>query len=408
MAGCVNGLRRYAPREAADGRPAVRLGFFYISIFLIMGVHLPYWPVWLSGRGLDAGQIGTIMALSLVLRVVVGPIFALAADRIGRRKGPLILLAAATLAAFALFAGVHAFWPILLVSLLVSALFPSMMPLLDTLTLQRAPRDGFDYGRVRLWGSASFIAASTIGGWLLARAGGTAPILSMILAACALTLMAAFLLPPDSRQGGNSNSSGRYIGAAALRLCVNRKFLLFVAAAASIQAGHAVYYAFGTLNWQGAGVDDGTIGILWAIGVIAEIILFVFAARIVARLGPALLIALGGGAGVLRWSVTALDPGLATLVFMQCLHAFTFGATHLGAMHFLNRAAPPEVAATAQSVYAALSAGLVIGGVTYMSGFAYAEFGGQAYFGMAVICLIGGLCGLWLARIWDGGVLRSV
>lgn len=409
-----------AANNRSDGAgaqfPAARISLFYICIFLVMGVHLPYWPVWFAARGLNADDIGLILALSLGLRVVVGPVIAVSADRSGSRRGPLILLALGCFAGFALYGLTDSFWSILFVTLVANALLSAMMPLIDTLALQRAPGDGFDYGRVRLWGSISFIAASMGGGWFLAQAAGTGAtrIWGMVLVAGALTVAAACLLPRERRgaaddgQTGSSHfPSSRRIWSAAITLCRHRQFLLFVLAAAAIQGGHAVYYAFGTLHWRQAGLDDSLIGILWAIGVIAEVLLFLIAAPFVARIGPAWCIALGGFAGIVRWSVTAFTPALPVLVVMQCLHAFTFGATHLGAMHFLNRAAPPGLAATAQSVYAALSAGLVIGVVTYLSGIAYQGWGGFAYLGMAVLCAAGAVAAIWLARVWDGGVLAD-
>lgn len=173
------------------------------------------------------------------------------------------------------------------------------------------------------------------------------------------------------------------------------------------QAAHAVYYTFGTLNWQRLGLSSMLIGGLWALGVISEIILFAYSARVTARFGPAALLALGGAAGVIRWVLTAFDPGVWLLVLLQCLHAFTFGATHLAAMQFITRAAPARLAVTAQGVYAAVSTGIVIGVVTYASGFAYSAFGSLAFLGMAVLCAAGGACALWLRANWAGDALVS-
>ena len=90
-------------------------------------------------------------------------------------------------------------------------------------------------------------------------------------------------------------------------------------------------------------MTPSVIGWLWAEGVIAEIILFAFGVRLVRWMGPATLIALGGLAGAVRWSVTGLTPGLGILVVMQALHAFTFAATHLGAIYFISRRVPPAL-----------------------------------------------------------------
>lgn len=381
-----------------------RLAFYYFAIFLIAGVHTPYWPVWLTARGLSASDIGLLTGIVMVSRIATGPVIALLADTAATRRTPIILLSCGAFTGFALFSGAHSFTAILLITLLVSMTFPVILPLLDTLILDQAALRRIDYGQVRLWGSLSFIGASMAGGWVLSNTGHEM-ILPMLLMGCAVTVAAALMLPGETRHAAAPARRGMD-WRAALQLCRDRRFLVFMAAGACIQAGHAVYYTFGTLNWQRLGVGDGAIGLLWACGVIAEIVLFAFSNRVVAWIGPIGLIALGGGAGVLRWTLMAFDPSLPLLLLMQGAHAFTYGATHLGAMHFLNRAAPPHLAATAQAVYAGLSIGAVIGAVTYASGFAYNAFGSLAYLGMAALCGAGGMCALWLRRHWAGGELK--
>src|SRR3546814_8893414 len=82
------------------------------------------------------------------------------------------------------------------------------------------------------------------------------------------------------------------------------------------------------------------IGLLWAEGVIAEVLLFACGAKVVQRLGPARMLLLGALAGVVRWTLLAASTDLAVLFAAQALHAFTFGAAHLGAIAFIARAAP--------------------------------------------------------------------
>ncbi|MEQ1890165.1 MAG: 3-phenylpropionate MFS transporter [Alphaproteobacteria bacterium] len=380
-----------------------RLAFYYFAIFVVAGVHMPFWPVWLTARGLSAGDIGLLTGSAMVLRVVSGPLIAFASDRVGRRRAQIILFSGLLGLSFALYSLAHSFAAIFLVTLLTSTLIPSIMPLVDTLTLAQSAQGRVDYGRVRLWGSISFIAASMAGGYVLSRAGHEM-ILPMVLAGCALTVGAALLLPQESVTA--PGTARRRAGwREALVLCRDRRFLLFMAAGAFIQAAHAVYYTFGTLNWQRLGLGSSLIGILWALGVISEILLFAFSTRVTSRFGPATLLALGGAAGVLRWTLTAFNPAIWLLVPLQCLHAFTFGATHLAAMQFITRAAPAHLAVTAQGVYAAVSTGIVIGGVTYASGFAFTAFGSLAFLGMAALCALGCLCALRLRRIWPGGAL---
>jgi PPP family 3-phenylpropionic acid transporter len=158
-----------------------------------------------------------------------------------------------------------------------------------------------------------------------------------------------------------------------------------VAAAGCVQASHAVYYGFSTLHWQAYGHSETVVGLLWAEGVIAEIILFGTAAPLVRRLGPERLLALAGLAGIVRWSALALTDWLPALAVFQALHAFSFGAAHLGAMHFMGRTMPPHQAATAQSLYSVAVIGIAVGLATGVSGTLYQAWGAGAYWWMAVL-----------------------
>ena len=152
-------------------------------------------------------------------------------------------------------------------------------------------------------------------------------------------------------------------------------FAMVAAAAGLIQASHAVYYGFSSLDWKAAGLDGTAVGILWAIGVAAEITLFAFSGRLPLWLRPPVLLLAGALGASLRWGIMALDPPTAALPFLQCLHGLSFGATHLGAIGFVARAAPAGRAATAQG-----SLAVVLGGTMALSmgfsGVLYENFGG--------------------------------
>jgi PPP family 3-phenylpropionic acid transporter len=178
----------------------------------------------------------------------------------------------------------------------------------------------------------------------------------------------------------------------------NRRFWEFIAIAAALQASHQVYYGFGTLYWRSLGFSEGMIGVLWAEGVVAEILLFWQGSRLLARLGPLGLMIAGGAAGIVRWSLMGLVPGLLPALALQVLHALTFGATHLGAMNYLSRTVPPGAAASAQALYSGASSGIGGGLVMLGAGALYAEFGGRAYLFMTILSAAGLFGALRLAK----------
>ncbi len=391
------------PRHS--GRPqdqnATRLGAFYAASFLVVGVQLPFWPVWLAGRGLDAQQIATVFAAAIWAKVIATPALGALADRLGKRRAVMVALAACACAAYAGLWPVAGFWALMTLNLVAGVAQSALMPLGDSITLAAVRHEGLDYGRIRVWGSISFVVAAIGSGAALAvgpaaaRAGNE--VLFLVLAASAVLVAACIGIPAASRPAGIVRSGWTAHHGDLWRLAADRRFWLFVVSAAALQSSHQLYYGFGTLYWRQLGFSDTVIGVLWAEGVVAEIVLFWYSAPFVARFGPLGLMALGGAAGIVRWSLMGLLPGLAAAAALQLLHALTFGASHLGAMHFMARNVPPGAAASAQSLYAALSAGLGSGLVMLAAGALYAAYGGHAYPFMALLSAAG-LCGVLLLK----------
>jgi MFS transporter, PPP family, 3-phenylpropionic acid transporter len=378
----------------------VRLGIFYAASFLVVGIQLPFWPVWLAGRGLDVRQIATIFAAAIWAKVIATPALGALADGLGRRRAVMIALAAVAVAAYAGLWPVAGFWAILALNLVAGTAQSALMPLGDSITLAAVRHAGLDYGRVRVWGSVSFVVAAIGSGAALAAMPadrGGDQVLWLVLVASAALLAACIAIPGVAAPAAIVRSRRSALGG----LVADRRFWLFVLSAAALQSSHQLYYGFGTLYWRSLGFSDAVIGALWAEGVVAEIVLFWFSAPVVARLGPIGLMALGGVAGIVRWSLMGLAPGLAMAALLQLLHAGSFGASHLGAMHFMARSVPPGAAASAQSLYAALSAGLGSGLVMLAAGALYAAYGGQAYLFMALLSATG-LGGVSLLRRSSG------
>ena len=360
---------------------------------------MPFWPVWLRAQGMGPEQIGILLSAIFWIKVVTDPLIAGIADRLGERRRPIIILSLGCLASYTLIALADGFWPLLGVSLLAGMFFAAMFPLGENLTLMMSDGRALDYGRIRLWGSISFIAAAVAGGWVL-EGRSEDLVLWLILGALGVTVAVSCLLPDERLP------RARRPAAPSLRLLRRRIFLVFLIATGLLQSSHAVYYGFSTLHWRAAGLSDEIIGWLWAEAVFAEVILFSFSGPLVRRLGPVTLMLLAGAAGLLRWSLTAASTDLSVLLAVQVLHAFTFGAAHLGAMHFLTRAAPLEISATAQSLYSAIGMGIVFGLAMLAAGALYGTLGGAAFHVMAGLSLAGALVTLVLARWWSGDRLK--
>ncbi|RMD62125.1 MAG: 3-phenylpropionate MFS transporter [Alphaproteobacteria bacterium] len=365
----------------AAGHPA-RYALFYGALFLTLGIYVPFWPLWLTGRELSPEQIGLVLALTAWLRVPGNPLLALIADRRGSTRGVLLVLAVAGFTGFFAFTLVRGVWPILTISLIAATALHALVPLAESQTMVAARRGGLDYGRVRLWGSLAFIAGTVGAGRLLS---GRDPelVLILVLGALATIVIAAAVLP-DVRRPTHPHLF-RGLG----MLLSQRRFVLFFGAATLLQSSHAVYYAFSAVYWSAAGHSEVVIGGLWAEGVVAEIALFAFGTPLLARTGPVGLMILAGAAGLVRWSVLGTTTWLPALALAQILHAATFAAAHLGAMHFIARHAPPGVSATVQAVYAALAGGLATGFFFLVGGSLYQALAGGAFYVMSATSAAG-------------------
>lgn len=357
-----------------------RLAFFYIALFSLSGVQLPFWPAWLTARGLSAGEIGTLLAFCQWIKLAANPLTGIAADRSAAPRRIMLALGLGTVAGFALLVPAQGFALLLLMGTLATACVSALLPLGDHMALALAYDGKLDYGRIRLWGSLSFIAATLLAGqWIETRGADT--IAFLLLGTAALIAAACAGLPAEDGRPVPRRLSWRPLA--------RPPFLAFLAAAALIQGSHAVLYGFGTLHWQRLGIADGTIAALWAEGVVAEILLFYWGAPLLRRLGPRGLMVLGGAAGVLRWTLTGFAASVPALALLQLLHGLTFGAAHLGAMHHLARSAPAGQAATAQALYTAAVGGIGQGLLLLLAGMLYGALGASAFLAMAAVAAAG-------------------
>jgi len=382
---------------------AARISLLYGALFIVYGAQLPYLPVWLDWRGLDAAQISLISALPLFVRLVATPSIAFIADRSGDHRRIIVVSTLVALAAGLALSQARGFWPILGCSLVCVIAIATVMPLAETVAMTGVRTRGLDYGRMRLWGSLTFIGASFLGGPLV-DAFGPAAGMWLIVTGIAATVGSGLLLPrPEAGAGAvESTKAGRISPGDVLALVRSRPLLLFLVAATCVQSAHATFYTFGALHWRAQGLASAWTGLLWAIGVLAEVALFAWSARVVSRFGAVKLLLAGAAAGVLRWTAMALDPPLALLLPLQALHGLTYGAAHLGAIHFIATAVPERQAGTAQALYATVTAGIGMAGAMLISGRLYAGWGGRTYLAMALIAAIGLVAGLALRRTWSG------
>src|SRR5690348_8944905 len=374
--------------------PALRLSFaprlvaLYAALFIFAGIQLPFFPVWLKAKGIEPSLIGLIIAVPSLVRVFGIPFAAHEADRRDALRTAIAVCACISVAAYALVGLSSGALAIFLTYSLASLFYAPVMPLTEAYALKGLSLRGRAYGPVRLWGSVAFVAASFATGLAIETVAPDELIWMMVIAGILAAAASLVLMPIDAPAAERPAPQHR-------RLLRDRGFLAVLAAASLIQASHAVYYGFSSLQWRGDGLGGGTIAALWAIGVAAEIVLFAISGRM--RISPPSLLMLGAAGALVRWGVMMLDPPAVLLPVLQVLHALSFGATHLGALTYVARRAGEAQAATAQG-HLAIALSAVMACASALAGPLYAHYGVKSYAAMALMAVAGGVA----ARIAGG------
>jgi len=348
--------------------PRYTVAAVYAGLFFGLGVYMPFFPVWLANRGFDASWIAFALALPMSIRLFTMPLGGLLADRTGRPRATLVAYAVMTALCFVGVAlAPSALWMLVALGMAASFWQPSQ-PVLDAYAVTKRRQGLIDYGKVRLWGSLAFIGGNLAGGFLLGGLPHDA-VIWFIVGSSVFTVLAALTLDEAPLPHKDHLPHVERVGAV---LAVG------IAAAALVQGSHAVLYAFASVHWHAIGLSDGTIGIMWAIGVVAEVLLFRVATRVTARLGPERLILLGGIAGIVRFGAMSLEPSVLLLPVLQMLHAATFGCTYLGTVELVARYAPARKAAGTQAL-AAWGTAIAMTSATLLSGVLWQRFGSGAF-----------------------------
>ncbi|MBN5321847.1 3-phenylpropionate MFS transporter [Serratia marcescens] len=359
------------------------LALSYFTYFFSYGIFLPFWGVWLKGEGIAPETIGMLLGAGLVARFLGSLLIAPRVKDPSHLVSALRLLALLTLAFAVGFCFGNGWGWLMLVIAGFNLFFSPLVPLTDALAATWQKQMRMDYGRVRLWGSLAFVIGSALTGQLVAVWGHNAILYSLIFSVLAM-LLGMLLKPSVMPQGEARTHSGAERSLwALLKEGPVWRFLLCVTL---LQGAHAGYYSFGSIYWQEAGYSASTIGYLWSLGVVAEVIIFASSNVLFRRWNARNLLLLSACCGVLRWSLMAYSTELGWLLLIQILHCGTFTVCHLAAMRFIAARQGQEVIRL-QAVYSALAMGGGIAVMTVIAGFLFEHWQGGVFWVMAAVAV---------------------
>ena len=372
-------------------REQLGLAPVYLFYFGALGILIPFWAPYLRDLGLDPVQIGQIMAVYLGWRLVAPTAWGWLADHSGRRMLLVRMAAIASAGAFALLSERTDFVGLLVTMSLFAIFWTALIPQYEANTLSVLGPRIASYGRIRLWGSVGFILAVLAGGWWFDNNGlGSVPGIVAVLVG--LVALGSFLTPSGPQL---AEEAGELPLSGVLR---QPRVIALLVVALLVQAAFGPYYVFFTVYLEELGYARTTIGILWALGVAAEIAVFIYSPWLFRVFSRRVLLAGALGFAVVRWCLTAaFADNLVLLVFAQLLHMASFGLFHAVAVVCVHDFFPGKTHGRGQALYS--SAGFGAGGAlgSLYSGYSWDLFGPQAMFWIAA-----GLVGLALliAVVW--------
>ncbi len=372
--------------------PYFRLSGFYLFYFALLGTLLPYWTLYLQSLGLGAAAIGWLMGILHVSRVLAPNVWGWLADLTGRRVAIVRLGALASWICF-----VAIFWQtealgIAVVMALFSFFWNAVLPQFEVITLNYLGENRAQYSRIRLWGSVGFILAVVLVGWLLDWIS-IAYLPLMVLVLLVLIWLNALLI--DARAEQLTQETGR---AGAIGPILRQpQVLVFFLVCFLVQLSHGPYYTFYSVMMQDLGYDRGQIGLLWALGVVAEVVLFALMPRLLEHFSLRGILLVSLALCVLRWSLTAwFSEQLMVMLFAQLLHAATFGSVHAVGIALVQHYFSPSTQGRGQALFSSLGfgAGGALGAV--LAGQLWNDWGAQTFVlaaGVSVLAIV-------LASIW--------
>lgn len=365
--------------------PHRQLAGFYFFYFAYIGAFAPFFSVYLASVGLTPVEIGSIMALPQVTRIVAPHLWGWLADT-GTRQ--VYLLRATALAGslcwFGMFASTTFLW-ICAVILALGFFLSAALPLVEATTLARLGEHTGRYGAIRLWGSIGYIVAVVGAGYALDLLAVSA-LLWIVLASLAGTLVFAWLIP-DARPAPHAADQPPI--AHVLR---RPEVVALIAACALMAVAHGPYYTFYSIHLLDHGYSKGLTGWLWALGVVCEIAIFIWLPRLYAAYSLRRILAASFALSVVRFLLIGWGAdSLALLLLAQTLHAASFGSFHAAAIGIVHQLFRGRHHARGQAIYGSLTFG--VGGTvgSLASGYAWEPLGAALTFSAAAACALAGL-----------------
>ncbi len=361
------------------------LSRFYFIYYFFVGAFVPYWGLYLQSEQFSAADIGILMSLFQISRIFAPNFWGWLADHTAKRTIWIKLNTVLGVLGFVAVFWAHGFWPMLLVMAALSLFTSSTLPLSESLTLAHLATTNGHYSRIRMWGSLGFIVASVILGFAIDAYGIKS--LLLFLLAVQITLFVLTFKLPEATIAPHDDDHFSF-----LDIIKNPTVIALLLGCALMVTAHGVLYNFYSIYLAQHGYSKKVIGLLWSLGVVCEIIVFMFMPKIMARFSLKNIMLVSLTLAVLRFSLigVAVD-NLVLLLIAQSLHAATFGSFHAASVEVISQFFNGRHQARGQAIYNSVAYGVggTIGGLA--GGYALQYLGGETTFLLAAAFPLVGL-----------------
>ena len=371
------------------------LALFYAFFFSVWGLMAPYWGLYLQSLSLSAFSIGVLSSLMSLNKVLAPNVWAWLADvKVNRRKIVMLAACCAWVSVSLFILLPKKMLVLILVLWLFSFFWHAILPQVEVITLSALGKHAAHYSQIRLWGSVGFIGCVLLAGlWFEQHSISHLPVilwgLLLVIIAC------CFVLPKQNNPSPNQHS------ATFMQQLRQPVVLCVLLACALMQMSHGAFYTFFSIFLEQAGHSKALIGRLWAWGVLAEIILFLYLPKFINYRSNTFWLLLALLLAAVRWVLIGLFAQAVWMMFLaQTLHAATYGLFHVAAMQQVRAGFSANNTGRALAIYSSMSFGLGGAFGALGAGVLWDVVGGQWVFVLSalVACLGMVLVGLMQAK----------
>ncbi len=373
--------------------PYWRLSAFYLFYFATLGGFLPYWSLYLENKGFSALEIGELSALMVATKIIAPNLWGWVADYTGRSLRIIRIASFFAALFFSAFLFSKGYQWFAMITVCFSFFWNAALPQFEAATLFHLKKEPHRYSQIRLWGSVGFIATVLgIGRFLDFY---TISYLPWIITALLIAIWLVALLTPEVK----ARFSG-HDGVGIWRIVLKPEVLAFIVVYMLLQLAHGPYYVFYSIYLNQIGYSVSLIGLLWALGVCAEIILFIVMKKLLKMISLRVILLISIFLSIIRWLIIAYyAESMGLMIVAQLLHAATFGSSHVAAIHLVHQYFGDRHQGKGQALYSSMSFGL--GGMlgSLYSGYFWDSLGASFVYSLAAaMCCVAFL----IAFVWVG------